>query len=164
MFDMGVQSARAAVNIPVVGLGSATYHIASQLADRFGLISTNEKTVPEHRRRIRSMGFSDQMVSMKALNIPILESIGRKEELEDQFIKIAQYQISAQGAELIISGSGSIFPALGPGSRERIEKKLGVPVLEGSGIALRTLELLVNLRLTQSKKSYPSPCEKLNRE
>ena len=159
MFDMGIMSARAAVNITVVGLGSATYHIASQLADRFGFISTNEKTVPEHRRRIKAMGFSDHILSMRELNIPILESIERKEEMEDKFVEIARRQISEEGAELIISGSGSIFPALGTGSRERIEKKLGVPVLEGSGIALKTLELMVNLKLTQSKKSYPSPRE-----
>ena len=79
--------------------------------------------------------------------------------MEYKFVEIARRQISEEGAELIISGSGSIFPALGTGSRERIEKKLGVPVLEGSGIALKTLELMVNLKLTQSKKSYPSPRE-----
>jgi allantoin racemase len=159
MFDMNIESARAAVNIPVVGLASATYHVASQLADRFGIISTNEKTVPAHKRNIKAMGFPDHIVSIRALDIPILESIDRKEEMEDKFLEIARDQINKEGADLIISGSGSIFPALGAGSRERIEKKLGVPVLEGSGVALKTLELMVNLKLTQSKKAYPSPTE-----
>jgi len=96
------------------------------------------------------------MTSMRPLNIPILQMVERKDEVEKKFVEIAKYQINEEGAQLIIAGTGSIFPALGSGSRERIEQKLGVPVLEGSGIAIKTLEMLVNLKLTHSKKTYPS--------
>jgi allantoin racemase len=157
MFDDGFAAARAAVEIPVVGLGSALYHIAAQLAGRAGLIVSNEKTLPEHRRRIKSMGFSDHIISIRALDIPAPQMVERKDELEKKFVEIAKYQINGGDAQLIIAGHGGIFPALGSGSRERIEKNLGVPVLDAPGIGLKTLELLVNLKLTHSKKAYPSP-------
>jgi len=96
---------------------------------------------------------------MKAVNIPILEMAARKDELERKFVEIARYQIDKEGAQLIIAGTGAIFPSLGIGSRERIEQALGVPVLEGTGIAIKTLEMLVSLKLTHSKKTYPSPAE-----
>jgi allantoin racemase len=156
MLDQGIETARAAVNIPVVGIASSTYHIASQLGNRFGLICANEKTMPEHRRRIKAMGFSEYLISIKPLNIPILKSIERKFELEEKFVEIARYQINQEDVDVIISATGSIGASLGIRALERLEKKLGVPVLEGSGIGLRTLELMVTLHLRQSKKSYPS--------
>lgn len=157
MFDLGIEAARAAVKIPVVGLGSATYHVAAELADRFAIICTNEKTVPEHMRRLRLMGFNDNIISIKSVNIPILESIERREELESKFFEIAKTQINVEGAQLIIAGTGSIFAALGPGSRQKMGEQLGVPVIEGSGIALNTLEMFVKLELVQSKRAFPSP-------
>lgn len=157
MCDFSIEAARVAVNIPVVGAGSATYHVAYQLADRFGVISSNEKTVPELKRRIILMDCYNRMTSIKPLNIPVLQMVARKDELEDKFVKIAKYQIEVEGAQLIVAGTDAIFPAMGHASKERIEQKLSVPVLEGSSIAIKTLEMLVNLKLTHSKKTYPSP-------
>lgn len=103
------------------------------------------------------MGCYDRMTSMRPLDIPMLQMMARKEEVEKKFIEIAQYQIHEEDAQLIVAGNGFIFPALGFGSRERIQKMLGVPILEGPAIAIQTLEMLINLKLTHSKKTYPSP-------
>jgi allantoin racemase len=140
-----------------VGAGSATYHLAYQLADKFGVVASNTKTVPELTRRIKMMGCYDRMTSMRPLDIPMLQMMARKEEVEKKFIEIAQDQINEEDAQLIVAGNGFIFPALGFGSRERIQKMLGVPILEGPAIAIQTLEMLINLKLTHSKKTYPSP-------
>jgi allantoin racemase len=127
------------------------------LADKFGVVCGNEKTIPELERRIKLMDCYDRMTSIRALNIPILEMVERKDEVENKFIEISKYQINGEGAQLIVAGTGAIFPALGFGSREKIEKKLGVPVLEGAGIAIKTMEMLIDLKLVHSKKAYPSP-------
>ena len=103
------------------------------------------------------MGCYDRMTSIRPLNIMTLQMVAQKKQLENKFLKIAQYQINEEGAQLIVAGSGYILPALGLGSRERIEQELGVPVLESSGIGVKTLEMLVKLRLTHSKKTYPAP-------
>lgn len=105
------------------------------------------------------MGCYDRMTSMRPLNIPMLQMLARKEEVEKKFIEIAQYQIHEEDAQLIVAGNGFIFPALGFGSRERIQQILGVPILEGPVIAIKTLEMLVNLNLAHSKRAYPSPTE-----
>ena len=80
-----------------------------------------------------------------------------KQEIENRFVEIAQYQINEEGAQLIVEGCGAIFANLGFGAKERIEKKLGVPILLTYGVAIKTLEMLVNLKLTHSKKAYPLP-------
>lgn len=140
-----------------MGFGSAMYHMAYQLTDRFGVVVANDKTMPELVRKIKSMGCYDRMVSMIPLNIPIEEAY--KDEIESKFVEIGRYQIDEQGANLIAAGHATMLATIGFGSRERIEQKLGVPVLEPPGIAIKTLETLVDLKLSHSKKAYPSPTE-----
>ena len=44
---------------------------------------------------------------------------------------------------------------LGPGSRERLEETLGVPVIDGSPITVKVAEMMVSLKLRHSKKAFP---------
>jgi len=103
------------------------------------------------------MGCYDRMTSMRSFNVPIPEMGERRQEVEEKFIEIAQYQINEEDAQLIVEGCLAIFFHLGDGARERLEQRLGIPVLEGSGIAIKTLEMVVSLRVTHSKRTYPSP-------
>jgi allantoin racemase len=159
MLDYGIEAARAAVTIPVVGEGSATYHLAYQLADRIGVITCNERTVPEYMRRMKAMGCYDRVTSLRPINIPILEMVERKDELEHHFLETARHQINEEGAQLIVAGATSILPSLGVGFRERMEQELNIPLLEGPATSIKTLEMVVQLRLAHSKKAYPSPAE-----
>ena len=94
---------------------------------------------------------------MRVLGMTLPQMLAGNDETERRFVEIARHQIDIEGAELIVAScGGDMFFSLGFGSRKRIEQRLGVPVLEGSGIAIKTLEMLVNLELTQSKKTYPS--------
>ena len=159
MCDPNVESARAAVSIPFVGAAAATYHLACQLADKFGVVTSNEKTKSYIEAKIGQLGCSDRLTSVKPIKVPNLEMQNHKEELEARFVEIARGQIEQEDAQLIVCGNAAIFPSLGFGSRQRIEKRLGVPVLDGSAVAIKTLEMLVYLGLTHSKKTYPSPTE-----
>lgn len=106
------------------------------------------------------MGCYNRMTSMRPLDLSVLQILKMdelKDESEERFLRIARNQINGEGAQLIVAGCGALFPSLGPGSRERLEKKLGAPVLEGSGISIKTLEMLVSLKLTHSKMTYPFP-------
>jgi allantoin racemase len=153
--DFGIEAARGAVDIPVVGLGSATFHLACQLADRFGVVTKSEATIPEFSRRIQLMGCFNRITSMRALNIPELELKEQSKKLRDRFIEIARYQIKTENAQLIIAGYSAIFSALEEEEREKIEKTLGVPVLDGVSIAMKTAEMLIELKLCHSHKAYP---------
>jgi len=153
--DFGIEAARGAVDIPVVGLGSATFHLACQLADRFGVVTKSEATIPEFSRRIQLMGCFDRITSMRPLNIPELELRKQSKKLRDRFIEIARYQIETEGAELIIAGYSAILSALEEGEREKMEKELDVPVLDGVPIAIKTAEMLIELKLFHSHKTYP---------
>ena len=86
--DFGLEAARGAVDIPVIGLGSAAIHLARQLADSFGVVSKSDVTIPEFTRRIRLMGCARWMTSMRPLNIPEGSLYERNRELKKRFIEI----------------------------------------------------------------------------
>lgn len=153
--DFGIEAARGAVDIPVVGLGSATFHLACQLADRFAVVTKSEATIPEFSRRIQLMGCFDRITSMRALNIPELQLKKQSKKLRGRFIEIAQYQIKTENAQLIVAGYSAILSAFEEGERERMEEELGVPVLDGVPVAIKTAEMLVALNLCHSHKAYP---------
>ncbi len=153
--DFGLEAARGAVDIPVVGLGSSVLHLACQLGDRYGVVSKSDTTIPEFTRRIRLTGCGERMTSIRPLNIPELALIDRKQELKKRFLEIAQYQVEVEGAHVIVAGYSAIFGVLPEGSREEMEKILGVPVLDGVPIALKTAKILIDLSLQQSRKAYP---------
>ena len=43
--DTGLDAARCAVDVPVVGIGEAAYHVASILANKFSVITTLSRSV-----------------------------------------------------------------------------------------------------------------------
>ena len=104
-----------------MGAGAATYHLAAQLADAFGIVVHDGSLIPEFLRRIRLMGCIDRITSMRSFDIPIPQFRERKKEVEEKFIKTARRQLDEEGAQLIVEGCMGIFSNLGPGARERME-------------------------------------------
>lgn len=64
----------------------------------------------------------------------------------------------ADGAQVLIL-TCTVLHGLG----NRLQKELGVPVLEGEGLALGLAQMFVDVGLSQSKLAYPKPPEKLRR-
>ncbi len=153
--DFGIEAARGAVDMPVVGLGSAVFHLASQLADRFGVVTKSDATIPEFSRRIQLMGCFDRITSMRPLNVKETDLLEKRDEVEKKFIDIARYQVEEEGAQLIVAGYSAILGILSDGARSELETNLGVPVIDGVPVALKTAEMLVDLKMTHSRRAYP---------
>lgn len=61
----------------------------------------------------------------------------------------------AEGAHVLILGCTGLT-----GIGKKLQTELGVPVLEGEGLALSIAQMLVDVGLSQSKLSYPNPAKK----
>ena len=153
--DFGIEAARGAVSIPVVGLGSAVFHLASQLADRFGVVTKSDATIPEFSRRIQLMGCFDRITSMRPLNVRETDLLDKRDEVEKKFLDIARHQVEQEGAQLIVAGYSAILGILSDGARQELESSLGVPVIDGVPVAMKTAEMLVDLKMTHSRRAYP---------
>lgn len=60
-----------------------------------------------------------------------------------------------EGAEVLVLGCTALS-----GMAERLNEELDIPVLENEGTALKVAEMLVDLKVTHSKLTYPKPPEK----
>ena len=152
--DPGLEAAKTAVKIPVVGLGESTYHVACLLADRFGLVTLGKEWIPIFERRARVYGIANRITSIKTVDIPVTEFYQRRDELEVGFIELTKEHIR-EGAQLIIVACGGMLPAMGIGSAKRLSEKLNITIVDPTATALRIAELLVNLGIAQSPIAFP---------
>lgn len=104
--------ARAAVDIPVVGLGEATMLWAAQLGRRFGLISVDDVFEVIHLEQAERLNMGDRLVGVRALNATLEEfrrafadEPGAYQLLKDRFAQAAA-ELVDQGADVVISAGG----------------------------------------------------------
>jgi len=152
--DSGLEAAKIAAKIPVVGPAESSLHISCLLADKFGWIIPMDEGIPFHWRQVRNYGVADRITSIKGLNLSLLEIHGKKDNAKTKLVGLAQ-ELLGSGAQLISIGCTGILPALGIGSAKELSKKLGVTVIDPLAIALKTAEMLVSLDLQQSSLAYP---------
>jgi allantoin racemase len=152
--DPGLEAAKTQSNIPVFGGAETTYHVASLLADRFGVVTLGDWLIPYLYRQAKLAGMVDKVASIEAFNIPVLTMKNDKAKLEEKFLASCHICLE-RGAELIIPACMAVLPNLGHGAAERMAKKLGVPILDPSAITLKVAELAADLKLIPSKKAFP---------
>jgi allantoin racemase len=153
-----MEGLRELLDIPVVGAGLAVVHVASMLGDTFSIIDTGQQHWPYLRRVVASAGLLNKLASVRALNLTVSELSGEPDTVSNRIVEEAIKAVEKDGAHVIVFGC--------TGMRRYAErlademKKYGVPVVEPLSAAVNVAEILVRLKLVQSKVSYPRPLEK----
>ena len=65
--DAGLYEARAAVELPVLGLGESSMLYASMLGRKIALVTINPIFIPMHEEQINRYGLRDRVVAVKAI-------------------------------------------------------------------------------------------------
>ena len=149
--DPALSAAREISTIPVLGIGESSQLFAMGLADRIGILATVDPTIPKIRRKLGARGFSSRFSSIRALNIPVLDYKNHKKVLK-KALEVATPMVKLEGAEALILGCGSLLQIRG-----RLQEALSIPVIVPGEVALKHAEMLLELGLSQSKKSYMIP-------
>lgn len=150
--NIAVHAAREAVSIPVIGLGEAAQVLAILLGDRFSILSTVSNAIPRLWRKAKAMGFGEKLVSVRAINIPVLND--DEAMVKEALLREGEESVE-EGADVIVLGCGTYF-----GMEKRLEERLNVPVINCALAGLKIAELLVRLKLSHSKHSFPFPPDK----
>jgi allantoin racemase len=74
------------------------------------------------------------------------------EKVRDQALRVAKLMVNQDKIEALILGCGSLFDI-----QERLEESLSLPVVAPGEVALKHAEILVDLGLSHSKKSFMIP-------
>lgn len=124
--DPNMDAIKKITDKPVVGIGEASMRIASMLGHRFSIIQTTEESVPIKEALVRKYQLQDSLASVRAP-----QDISPESNNEEKYIKAARAAMAEDRADVIVLGCAGLT-----GLDKRMQKELGVPVLDGVICAL----------------------------
>jgi allantoin racemase len=135
---------------PVVGIGEASMKMATMLGHRFSVVSTAARSIPNKEALIERYGLRGALASVRAPEVEGLE--GLESDLEERFFRAGRAAIDEDGAEVIVLGCAGLA-----GLDKRLEKRLGVPVLDGVVCALIVAAGMARYGVATSKAGRYNP-------
>jgi len=147
-----VEPAREIVHIPVVGSGQASMLLAAGLGHQFSVIGTVRSAADRNRMEAVKLGLSSKLASVRCIEARVLSLHDDLEATLKAMVAAGRTAIEEDGAQVLIPGCFGMV-----GLAERMQRELGVPVVDPAGASVKLIETLVGLKLSQSKLAYPIP-------
>jgi allantoin racemase len=132
---------------PVVGIGEASMRIASMLGHSFSIITDTAHSIPNKEALVRKYYLQDVLASVRAPEEKITK--GREEEV---YFKVSKLAVEQDLAEVLVLGCAGMTALDKP-----LQRKLGVPVLDGIVCALMIATGLVKYGASISKARRYDP-------
>lgn len=152
-FDPGVEVARCAVRIPVVGVLRASFHFAASIADRVGLIAPLDSHALYARHIIERYGMEKFLSGVKAINAYETGDLTPyRNMIFERLLEIGK-ELIADGAHALIPLGGRLVPYVV--KPLELEAELKVPVINTKLVGIRQAETMVLGKSSHSLKSYP---------
>jgi allantoin racemase len=152
-FDPGVEAARLAVRIPVVGSLRASCHFAATLCERFALTVPLESYVPYVWRLVETYRMTPFVTGIQVIGMYEAGDLtGYHDAILERTITMARALV-AGGAQALIPLAARLIPAAV--SPEEVEREVGIPVINTQAVAIRFAELMVSSKTMHSLKAYP---------
>ena len=149
--DNGLDGARELVNIPVVGPAKTSLYLAATLANKFAVIMARGD-LPKHVWAFaKVIGVADRIVAVPTLACSVTDFLRDEGRAVEMAAEMGKRVMDEQGAEAIVLGCGATT-----GLAPQLSQALGIPVLDPGRTAVKFAEMLVDLGLSHSKKTYPS--------
>jgi Asp/Glu/hydantoin racemase len=152
-FDPGVDGGRLTVGIPVLGPFRTTLHIATNLADKIGIIVPLESHVPYTWRLLRSYGMESFVTDIRALGVYGTKLKEQREAITIKAAKMIEDLVRDTRAQSVIPLGGALIPYIVDPAE--LQRRTGVHVYNTKSVTIRVAELCVGLGLTHSPLTYP---------
>jgi len=140
VYDPGYAEIRRSVRIPVVGFGQSVFHVAVQIAPRFGMIAPNDSLTRQAYDVLDQYGFRDRLAYMEPLNIQLPDAHASGDELRRRAVAIAR-RAKERGAGVIIPFGMALIPT--HLRTEDIRDAVGIPVLNPAQIGIREAQIIM---------------------
>lgn len=160
--DTGLVACREALYIPVVAPSMATYFLASQLVHRFSVLTFLNTVNHRFEQMAWNWGLNHKLSSVRAVEIPVLALKQDPDKLVHDLVDASRLCYEQDGAHGIILGCTDFEDVADSVELELRNQGLPLVVFRPYKIALQTAMMLVNLKLSQSKLTYPQPKQYLS--
>src|SRR5262245_32665073 len=152
-FDPGVEAARQAVRIPVIGVFRTSLHVAASLTDAIGVVVPLESHVAYTWQIVHGYHMRDLVKDIDFVGGYGPGVADRKAEVFARTVEVMRALVQRTRVGALIPLGGAVFPTLV--SPADLEREVGVPVLNTKAIGIRFAEMCVQLGMTQSALNYP---------
>lgn len=153
--DTGLEAARSAATAPVIGIGEATYHLASLLAHRFSVVTTLSRSIPALETNLLKYGLDRRCARVRACEVPVLELDDPGSDAVRRIGEEIERAKAEDHAEAIVLGCAGMADLAG-----RLSVRHGLPVVDGVASAVALAEGLARIGLRTSKiggYAFPRP-------
>ncbi len=141
-----LREARSLVDIPVIGLGEASLHLATMLGQRFGVMIFIDRMIPHYEEQIRAYGLAERSAGVRANGISFAQVLAGYTDpgpVIEQFTAAARAMIAETGCDVLIAGEVPISLLLARNGIARIDD---VPLIDTFAVTLKMAETMVELR------------------
>jgi allantoin racemase len=151
--DPGLYAARELADVPVVGIAEAAMHLGSLVAHRWSVVTVIPRVEPMIEEAVARTSLLEKCASIRCLPLSVLEIEEDIERTKRLLLEEARAAITDDGAEAILLGCAGLGPI-----DKTMQEALGVPVLDGTGCAVKLVESLLGYGITTSKaKAFMAP-------
>lgn len=153
--DSGLAALRSRLTIPVTGPGRASFFLAADLAKRFSVVTMWPQWHWIYEKLALETGLGAKLASIRNIGVrpDTHELLTGKEEIVFASLEAqCRKAIDEDGADAIILGSTTMHQ-----SHRYLSERLEVPVLNPGLVAFKQCEMLLDLGLSHSKRTYHAP-------
>ena len=122
--DPGLAEARGATRRPVLGMAACGVLTATALGSRFGVVSILEQAIPRHLRYYDALGLGSRLAGDRAVGIGVT-GLSDESRTLDRMMATGRALRDEDGADVLVLGCAGMARY-----RERLEDKLGIPVVD----------------------------------
>lgn len=157
-YDPGLSEGREILERMVITApGEASFQFAATIGQSFSVIVGRAKWIPRVKENLFHYGMANKLASFKVLDMRVLDFHKDKEQTFNLMQKKCEEALKNDYAEAIILGCTMQF-----GFFDRLQKIIGVPVIDSLIISLKYAELLAELKnkmgwYPSSKLGYEPP-------
>lgn len=151
--DLGIEEARHAVDIPVMGPGRTGTNVSASVGSRLTVLCYDEPHVIMFRQLVRSWNLAHHIVGIRSVDVPITEMARDPEHLRRRFVETAQRALDEDGADVILPLGMTMVPVLM--SARSLADEIGVPVTDPLALTLHAADALAAIGFTNSRVAYP---------
>ena len=150
--DVGIDSIRENVRIPVIGPGETSLAAASMICNRFTVLTSESINIPRTYRRLMRNGIArEKMAAVRALDIPIGELRTNPEATEKYLKAVCKKAVEEDHSDALDDPEHISVDGYG----EKLEKELPMKIIDPAFLAVAYAELCVRVGMRHIPAVYP---------
>lgn len=143
--EHGREGARQLLDVPVVDITEAAVQLACLLGHKYGIVTTMPQAIAPIEGSIAGAGLAGRCVGVRAADLEVL-AVRSDSEATIALLEEQALLLQEAGADVIVLGCAGFG-----GLDAEMERRLGLPVIDGVSAAVALCESLVQLGKKTSK-------------